>query len=165
MNKAFEEVPKSTSNKGKAPCGNCGGWFTIRDMLHSHRQRHMYWSPTAEELRHGKLCIDCTFRTCRDEAIGAGDPSIAPTRDEVAKEVNDIKFKRQGIRMAEFHKAVKVIDEQRKSDRENNILHHDLADTKKVRRAEAINALIGEHLISCCEKKATSSGPSATSRK
>ena len=54
--------------------------------------------------------------------------------------------------MDKFHEAIKNVDAQRKADRENNIFHHGAADTKKVRRAKAINALVGELLISCCEK-------------
>ena len=117
-------------------------------MLHSHRQRHLYYNSAAEELRHGELCIDCTYRICLAEAVEAGDGSTAPSRDEVAQEVNNINFKRQGNRMDDFHKAVNIVDEKRKSDRDNNIFHHSCADPKKLRRAREISALLGEHLIS-----------------
>ena len=122
-------------------------------MLHSHRQRHMYYSSAHEEFRYGKLCVECTYRICLAEAIGAGDGTVAPTRGEIAQEVNNVKFRRQGFRMEAFHAAVRAVDERRKTDRANDIFHHNCADTRRRRRAREIGALLGEHLIRCCERR------------
>ena len=163
--KAFESVPKTKENRGKAPCAVCGVFVTIRDMLHSHRQRHMYYSSAAEEMRYGKLCIHCTFRTCRDEAIGAGDPSLAPSLEDIEKEVNDIKFKRQGVRMDKFHEAINKTSTRSARQTAKTTSSTTGRPTRRRCGAPRRSTPSLVSTSSAASKKPTSSGPSATSPK
>ncbi len=54
--------------------------------------------------------------------------------------------------MGSFAKAIKEATAQQHAERAAGIFHFNEGNSKRQRRAQTINKLFGEHLISCCEK-------------
>jgi hypothetical protein len=99
-----------------------------------------------------KMCAQCTFQVCREEAIAAGSPSSAPSFEACQQEIYNQKAKRTNDRIEGYAQAIKDVSELQNAERNAGIFHHNEGETKMQRWQNSIKRLFGEHLISCCAK-------------